>query len=159
MIYEPVLSAGHTSITRTSKDLHKDTKVALQQYGIFRGRLAHHFGNIIPSFALYPQIEVARVSDIRNVNLRFEVLNMHERPLSHTDCSMGTLAELLQGLIDAIGSPRRCNFKLDMGGYDFIEKEGTDAFSLLRDFEHVSLQVCVLRFSIAVYHFNMLIMS
>ena len=145
MIYEPVLSAGHTSITRASKALSQDTKVALSQYGIFRVCIAHDDRNVITRFALHPQLQGARLHDIRNLDLSYKPARFGAT-FPSADWIEGTLADLLHDLKFVIGDPGRCNFRLDMQGYEFSDREETAAFPLLRGFKHVRVEVCVLRF-------------
>ena len=153
IIYEPLLSAGHTSITRASKALCQDTKAALSQYGIFRVQIAHddqlaHDGrNLIFRFALHPRLRNAHLNDVRNIDLSFKPSRLGE-PFPGADWSEGKLTDLVHGLVSAIGDPRRCNFRLDMSAYDFIfRQDDMAAFSLLREFKDTSVEVCLLRIS------------
>ena len=140
MIYEPVLSAGHTSITRTSKALHKNTKLALDQHGILRVRIVHYCAN---TFALYPQIQIGHFPDIRNLNVSFRRTRYGEQA-SGPEWKKEILAHIVLGLMFSIRDPTRCILKLDMSASGFIDQQHITAFSSLRAFKKVNVVVCLL---------------
>jgi hypothetical protein len=137
MIYEPLISEGHIAITRASKALHQNTKLALHQHGVFRIFIVHDYGRKYDAFALFPQLQIVHDSDIRNLRLSFRK-SRHEERVSGVEWKEETLVETIHGLMAAITDPRSCVLNLDPSDFDFIIQEKADAFALLRVFKSTS---------------------
>ena len=142
MIYEEVLSEGHISITRASKALHENTKLALQEHGTFRARIYHHDGK---TFALVPQLQSAHVYDAWYLDLRI-IATRPEGNVLGPEWKEENLVDLVRRIMFAIRDPRHCTLWIDMSVHDSIDREHKAVFTFLGGFRRINVMVCILPF-------------
>ena len=153
MIYGHVFAAGHTALTRASKDVYDDTKEALRKYGIYRHHIqSSQIGGLLFANRLHPDYYACRNKPPRNVLQKIQRLSIvvdvvyydyysRFNKMYHTRTD-NQLQEILQSLTAPMQRKKACDVKLLYGPYPEITYHTLDAMAQLRDFENVTVELC-----------------
>ena len=137
IIYEDVISTGHTSILRTSKALFKNMKPVIGIHGLYRVRIAHcgWYGN--DEYFLPQQFPNRR----RRQNLKIRIEETEPGfQVERSGIKSRNLATILHAVVDPIEKPTYCCLKLEQPFHYPVRPEAFQSLELLRVFKTVDVQ-------------------
>ena len=165
-IYQLVFTAGETALTRTSKEMHEDTKQALTRYGTYT--LIIGFTRILDPSAIpyaygdtmrtYVSSQYSRqhqtyhishprpgafLTNVRSLELRV-VLDKPSpnRSLRYPRISSGMLNLILWDVVRRMTQPTHCRISLQLRRYPKVLPESFAALKQLRCFQRVDVELC-----------------
>ena len=131
LIYKDIFAAGATALTRTSKAIYADTKVALREWGIYRLQIeCDKEGHVHPIYykeyqedadkhyyILWQQPADMTLAKVRNLHLTIKVLGRWSWPQRSDQCTGDIqLDQVLHELTLSMDKEKDCHVKLQYGG-------------------------------------------
>lgn len=153
-IFEPVIAAGATAITRTSKYLYEDTKDVLASHGVYRMKVV----GVNHSFFLTRKAPSdSQFAEIRNVDITVMLVTSDNsqdddggvgqsaihpvHDLIDAPCVFQRAVHNLQGLIECMKVHQSCTIKIARGTFCQFAPSELAGLKFIRQFKTVAVEL------------------